>query len=49
MYDISTDAILEAEFSDDAWICPDIDSFTLDNDPWYYEYGSGQNIVMVVN
>lgn len=49
MYDTTNDSIMETEFSDDAWICPDIESITLNNDPWYYEYGSGQNIVMVVN
>lgn len=49
MYDITSDSAMLVEFEDDAWICPDIDTIFIQKDPWYYEYGDGQTMVMVVN
>jgi hypothetical protein len=38
-----------SEFNDSGWICPDIDSFQVNNDPWNYKEGPGNALVMTVN
>ncbi len=46
---MKTDEPMRNEFEDDGWICPDIKSFEINNDPWNYIRGSGSNLVMVIN
>lgn len=43
------DASIAREFGVTGWICPDIESYEVNNDPWLYREGPGKNLVMVVN
>ena len=43
------DATITKELSRKEWICPDIDSFLIDNDPWLYKEGPGISLGMVIN
>ena len=46
--EMETDASLNNEFSGN-WICPDIDTITVYQNPYLYKYGDGINLIMVVN
>ena len=46
------DPIMNTEFGfsdSQTWWCPDTEQFKVNNDPEYYRYGPGVNLVMVVN
>ena len=43
------DPTIQLELSSDTWICPEIDSFEINNDPIMYKYGNGTSFNMVVN
>ena len=46
---MKTDSTMNTEFAGNQWICPDIDEFSVNNNPYLYKYGKGTNLVMVVN
>lgn len=43
------DETITKELSKDGWICPDVDSFLINNDPWLYKEGPGISLALVVN
>jgi len=37
------------EFEDDSWVCPDIESITVNNNPSLFTTGNGTSFYLIVN
>ena len=43
------DSSITKEFQNSTWVCPDVESFQVNNDVWNYKEGPGSALIMVVN